>query len=284
MTVRSTPDLAWPAPAKLNLFLHITGRRADGYHCLQTLFQLLNYGDRLWFEDRSDGYIHRCNALPGVSLAQDLTVRAATLLQQQTGMTRGVDITLDKRLPMGGGLGGGSSNAATTLVALNHLWRCGLSGRELERLALTLGADVPVFVRGVTAWAQGIGEALTPVTLPEDWYLVIDPGVSVSTTEIFAAPELTRNCPPITIEDFLAGHAGNVCEPVVARRYCTVREALHWLASYGTARMTGTGGCVFARFKTQAQAEQPLAELPQSWRGFVAQGVNGSPLQSRIAS
>lgn len=272
----------WPAPAKLNLFLHITGRREDGYHLLQTLFQFLDYGDTLHFTLRSDGEVHRRSELPGVDEEQDLTVRAARLLKEASTCPLGVDIEVEKRLPMGGGLGGGSSDAATTLVALNHLWRLGLTTEQLAQLGLQLGADVPIFVHGHAAWAEGVGEQLTPVDPPEPWYLVLIPDVSVSTAEIFNAPELTRDTPAIKIRDFLAGRAINVCQTVVAKRYQAVAESLAWLNQHGKAVMTGTGACVFAAFESRQQAEAILAIMPDGWRGFVARGLNRSPLLEKL--
>lgn len=280
----SPADRPWPAPAKLNLFLHITGRRADGYHLLQSVFQFLDYCDDIHFTVRADGAIIRGSELPGVPAEQDLVVRAARLLQQASGSPLGAEIRVVKRLPMGGGLGGGSSDAATTLVALNHLWSCGLSSLELAALGLRLGADVPVFIHGHAAWAEGVGEQLTPVELPEPWFLVLIPAVSVSTAEIFGAAELTRNSPPITIRAFLAGEGGNVCETVVRSRYPAVAAALDWLGQYGTARMTGTGACVFAAFESEVLAQQAFAQRPDEWHGFVARGRNRSPLHERLAS
>lgn len=273
---------SWPAPAKLNLFLHVLGRRDDGYHRLQTVFQFLDYGDAIDVAVRDDGQIRRIRPLHGVPEDRDLTLRAARLLQQHSGIRQGADISLDKRLPMGGGLGGGSSDAATVLVALNHLWRLGWSTDRLAVLALTLGADVPVFVAGQAAWAEGVGEQLTPVTLPEPWYLILCPAVTVSTAEVFSAPELTRNTRPITISDFLAGRARNDCEPLVRRRYPAVDEALGWLSRYGAARMTGTGACVFAAFESAAQAHATRRNLPPGWNGFVGRGCNRSPLLDRL--
>ncbi len=275
----------WPAPAKLNLFLHITGRRADGYHQLQTIFQFLDYGDQLSFTLRDDGEVHRVSDLPGVPAQQDLVVRAARLLQQHSRCPLGVDIEVEKRLPMGGGLGGGSSNAATTLVALNELWELGFSIDQLAALGLQLGADVPVFVRGTAAWAEGVGEALTPLTgelaPAEPWYLVIEPACQVATAEVFNAPDLTRDCHPITISHFLAGQGTNVCEAVVKKRFPLVAKALDFLLKYAPARMSGTGACVFAPFADRAAAQQVLEALPHGWRGFVAQGMNRSPLYER---
>lgn len=273
----------WPAPAKLNLFLHVTGRRADGYHLLQTVFQFLDYGDELQFAIREDGAIRRHGDVPRVAEADDLLVRAAQRLQAETGCGRGADIAITKRLPMGGGLGGGSSDAATVLVALNHLWGLELTTEELAAIGLALGADVPVFVHGFAAWAEGVGEALTPVAPEEPWYLVVKPPLEVPTAAVFGAPELTRDCPPITIPDFLSGRGSNVCEPVVRRRFPEVGEVLDWLGQYGEARLTGTGSCVFVAFEERAPAEAALAELPATWQGFVARGMNRSPLLDALA-
>ncbi|HHJ11752.1 MAG TPA: 4-(cytidine 5'-diphospho)-2-C-methyl-D-erythritol kinase [Chromatiales bacterium] len=273
----------WPAPAKLNLFLQVTGRRADGYHELQTVFQFLDHGDALAFLPAPAGEIRRQNEVPGVPEAEDLVVRAARLLATESGCGQGVTIVLDKRLPMGGGVGGGSSDAATTLVALNALWGLGLSEDELARLGLQLGADVPVFVRGRAAWAEGVGERLQPVDLPEPWYLVLCPPVAVSTAAVFADPQLTRDSPPITICDFLSGRGENTLEPVVRRLHPEVGEALDWLAAHAPARMTGSGGCVFAAFGTRREARQVLEQAPEGWQGFVARGRNRSPLLDRLA-
>jgi 4-diphosphocytidyl-2-C-methyl-D-erythritol kinase len=273
---------AWPAPAKINLFLHVTGRRPDGYHLLQTVFQFLDYGDTLDFELRDDGVIRSAEPLPGIAPEADLTVRAARLLQRHAGVAQGVEIRIAKRIPLGGGLGGGSSDAATTLWALNCLWGLGMSPDTLAGLGLQLGADVPVFVRGHAAWAEGIGEILTPLTLEEPWYLVLIPDTQVPTAAIFAAPELTRASDALTIDGFLSGdHGLNVCEPVVRARYPRVAEALDWLARYAPARMSGTGSCVFARFTQRQAAEDVQRRLPAGWRGFVARGCNRSPLLAR---
>jgi 4-diphosphocytidyl-2-C-methyl-D-erythritol kinase len=272
----------WPAPAKLNLFLHITGRRPDGYHLLQSVFQFLDFGDEITIEVRDDGAIHRLNELPGVAPEQDLVVRAARLLQQQTGCTLGADIRVEKRLPMGGGLGGGSSDAATVLVALNRLWGVRLPLDELARLGLQLGADVPVFVHGQAAWAEGVGEILQPVELPEPWYLVIIPPVEVSTAKIFSDPQLTRECPAIKIRAFLAGDGENVCQPVASRHYPEIAQALAWLGHFAKAKMTGTGSCVFAAFDTRGEAESVYRQLPADWQGFVAKGSNRSALHRSL--
>jgi 4-diphosphocytidyl-2-C-methyl-D-erythritol kinase len=273
----------WPAPAKLNLFLHITGRRADGYHLLQSVFQFLDFGDEIYLDVREDGAIHRLNELPGVAPEQDLVVRAARLLQQQSGCRLGADIRVDKRLPMGGGLGGGSSDAATVLVALNRLWGVNLPVSQLAQLGLQLGADVPVFVHGHAAWAEGVGEILEPVELPEPWYLVIIPPVEVSTAKIFSDPQLTRDCQAIKIRAFLAGDGENVCQPVASRHYPEIAQALAWLGNFAQAKMTGTGSCIFAAFDTRSQAEALYQQLPVNWRGFVAKGSNRSALYDRLA-
>ncbi len=277
------PAKPWPAPAKLNLFLHITGRRADGYHLLQTVFQFLDHGDLLHFSPRPDGKIQRRNTLPGVPEESDLVIRSAKLLQQVSGCTQGVDILLEKRLPMGGGLGGGSSDAATTLVALNRIWSLDLPNATLAELGLQLGADIPVFVHGHAAWAEGIGEKLTDVELPESWFVVIIPPVQVPTAEIFNAMELTRDCPPITIRDFLTGQGENVCQPLVEKRHPEVAEALGWLGQHGNAMMTGTGACVFAAFEQETRAKAVFSARPHGWQGFVAKGCNHSPLLKRLA-
>ena len=274
----------WPAPAKLNLFLHITGRRDDGYHLLQTVFQFLDVGDRLSFEPRSDGRIRRLGEVPGVIEAQDLVVRAAKLLQQAAGVSLGADIRIEKRLPMGGGLGGGSSDAATTLQALNYLWQAGVSQDDLQVLGLQLGADVPVFVRGQAAWAEGVGEQLVAVDIDEPWYVVVVPPCQVATAEIFSAFELKRDCQTITIDGFLSGQGLNVCEAVVCSRYPQVAEALEWLSNCGAARMSGTGACVFVALADQERAQLVFDDLPSAWRGFVARGLNRSPLLACMSS
>lgn len=268
----------WPAPAKLNLFLHVLGRREDGYHRLQTLFQFLDYGDELSFELRADGAIARPEGADEIAAEDDLVVRAARLLQQASGAMQGANIRVLKRIPMGAGLGGGSSDAATTLVALNHLWGLGWSIDALAALGLKLGADVPVFVRGVAAWGEGVGELLTPVTLPEPWYAVIAPDVLVSTAAVFAAPELQRDHAPISFEDYEHGAGVNDCAPVTCARYPAVADALAWLSRAAPARMSGTGCAVFAAFADARAAHAAIEGIPKNWRGFVALGRNQSPL------
>lgn len=277
---------SWPAPAKLNLFLHVTGRRADGYHLLQTVFQFLDYGDEIRFSVRADGRIMRTRPLVGVPEDRDLCVRAARALQQAAGVTLGADIELEKRLPQGGGLGGGSSDAATTLLALNELWRIHWDPPKLAELGLKLGADVPVFVRGSAAWAEGVGEVLVPVELPQPWYVVVVPPVLVSTAAVFADPELTRHSPAITIRDFYEGRVRNDLTPVVRRRYPEVDTALTWLGQFGDARMTGSGGCVFLPVADVHAGEMILKalarELPRPYSGFVARGLNAHPIHARL--
>nr|WP_217159135.1 4-(cytidine 5'-diphospho)-2-C-methyl-D-erythritol kinase [Thiorhodospira sibirica] len=275
----------WPAPAKLNLFLHITGRRADGYHLLQSVFQFLDYGDTLDFALRDDGQVLRAQALADVPPQQDLTVRAALALKHATAYPGGVEISVHKRLPMGGGLGGGSSDAATTLRVLNRLWGLDLTLDELAALGLSLGADVPVFVHGIAAWAEGVGEHLQVVDIAEPVYLVVNPGVSVATGIIFNDPQLTRDCKPVKICDFISGAVTNVCEPVVRMRYPEIAQALDWLMEKaGNARLTGTGGCAFAHFADAAQAHDIAKQLPSAWQGFVAKGCNCSPLHTRLSA
>ena len=272
----------WPAPAKLNLFLHVTGLRADGYHSLQTAFRLIDLADTLRFTARADGKVVLRQPLPGVPPEQDLCLRAAILLKHATGHQGGVEIELDKRIPIGGGLGGGSSDAATTLLVLNHLWRLGLKRGELQQLALKLGADVPVFVFGENAFAEGIGEQLTPLALPAAWYLVLVPPVEVPTAAVFAAPELTRETKPIRITAFFDGlkqrALRNDLEPVVSKRYPEVARHLAWLNEHGAARMSGSGACVYAEFSTQSDACAAQAQLPPTMRGFVARGLECHPL------
>lgn len=273
------------SPAKLNLMLHITGRRDDGYHLLQTVFQLLDYGDTLTFEARTSGPVEVLPPIPGVTAGDNLITRAALLLQSSVGTTRGAWITVKKVLPMGGGLGGGSSNAATTLLALNHLWETGLDIDQLAALGQQLGADVPVFVRGFSAWGEGIGEQLQPLEIPESWYLVIKPDCEVSTAQIFCHRELTQDTAAITIPAFFEQGGHNDCEAVVRSLYPSVDRALNWLAAqapHSAARLTGTGSCVFARFAEQAQARTLLKQLPSEFQGFVARGVNRSPIHREL--
>ncbi|MES0874505.1 4-(cytidine 5'-diphospho)-2-C-methyl-D-erythritol kinase [Sinimarinibacterium thermocellulolyticum] len=278
-----TAGFAWPAPAKLNLFLHVTGRRADGYHELQTLFQFLDLADRLYFVPRGDGVIRRLDGPAEVHEADDLAVRAAHAIQRASGCNLGADIRIDKRIPIGAGLGGGSSDAATTLVALNRLWNLGLTTDELAQLGLHLGADVPVFVRGHAAWAEGVGERLSRMTPREPWYLVLVPPVAVSTAAIFGAAELRRDCPRITPADYAAGATINVCEPVTTARHPEVAEALRWLKRHGPARMSGTGAAVFLACDTRAQAEAIARAGDAPGRCFVVRGRNRSPLLDAAA-
>jgi 4-diphosphocytidyl-2-C-methyl-D-erythritol kinase len=276
-------DGAWPAPAKLNLFLHITGRRADGYHLLQTVFQFLDRGDSLEFELREDGRILRSEGPAAIPEASDIVLKAAQLLKERSGTRLGASIKLRKILPVEAGLGGGSSDAATTLLVLDRLWQTHLGDTRLAALGLELGADVPVFIGGQAAWAEGVGEVLTPVELPEPWYLVLQPAVRVSTREVFQAPELTRNSAPIKIARFRSGPTRNDFEPVVRSRYPQVSEALDWLGAHAEARLTGSGACVFAAFADEVAAQRVYAALPQGWDGFVAKGCNRSPLLKRLA-
>ncbi len=273
----------WPAPAKLNLFLHVTGRRADGYHTLQTLFQFLDYGDELNVEVTADGAITRAAPLAGVSEDADLTLRAARALKAASGTAKGARIALAKRLPIGGGLGGGSSDAAGTLLALNELWGLHWPLAELARLGLGLGADVPVFVHGRAAWAEGVGEVLTPAEPAESWYVVLNPPVSVPTARVFAALELTGFTPAITIRDFHAGRTRNDLEPAVRRLYPEGDKTLVGLRRFGDARMSGSGGCIFLPVASPEAGRAILAQCPASLAsGFVARGVNRHPLHAMI--
>lgn len=277
--------LTLPSPAKLNLFLHITGRRPDGYHELQTLFQFLDYGDTLHFRTRRDPGLTLTPAVPGVAQGDNLIIRAANALRETCDTQQGADITLEKQLPMGGGLGGGSSNAATTLLALNRMWQTGLTIDQLAGLGLGLGADVPVFVRGFAALGEGVGEKLTPASPPEDWFVVLKPEVEISTREIFSDPGLTRNTPRITIAPAFEGDASgyrNDCEDAVKRLYPEVKNSLDWLSTFGPARLTGTGACIFGRFPTEAEARNVWAQRPAGIKGFVARGVNLSPLHQKL--
>ena len=275
--------LTLPSPAKLNLFLHINGQRADGYHQLQTVFQLLDYGDTLAFTPRPDAKIVLTPEIPGLSTADNLIMRAAELLRQATGVKLGANIELQKRLPMGGGIGGGSSNAATTLLALNHLWQTKLDLPSLAKLGVQLGADVPVFVLGNSAWAEGIGDVISPVDLAAKWYLVIRPSVHVSTAEIFSQKKLTRDTPIIKVAAFLEGGGKNDCQDVVLERYPQVKEAVDWLNFFSPAKLTGTGACIFASFDSEAQAKSVFASRPEHLEGFVAKGVNRSPLHTALS-
>ena len=276
--------LTCPAPAKLNLFLHVTGRRADGYHTLQTLFRFIDLHDTLHFSLRADGVVHRTNDIEGVPEEQDLCVRAARLLQKETGCTLGVDITVEKCIPMGGGLGGGSSDAATTLIALNRLWSLGLSRLRLMELGLQLGADVPVFVFGENAFAEGVGEKLQAYALPEAWYVVLFPPVHVPTAKIFSHPELTRDSVSIIIRALSTQPLRNDLQAVVCSLYPEVANYLAELGRYGHAMMTGSGACVFAEFENQEKADAVLRQMPQAMRGIVVQGLSKHPLQDWVLS
>jgi len=272
----------WPAPAKLNLFLHILGRRPDGYHELQTCFQFVDLCDEISIETRADGLIRRAVEIPGLPAEADLCIRAAKALQSASGATLGADISLTKKIPVGGGLGGGSSDAATCLIALNHLWGLHWPREKLAAIGLKLGADVPVFVHGRVAWAEGVGERLTPLYPPlaptEANYLILKPNVFVSTAAVFQDPELTRNSAPITIHGFLASGGRNDCLGVVRRRYPEVAHALDWLSVFGSARLTGTGACVFLACENKDLAQEILRKVPPEFEGFLARGLNDSPL------
>jgi 4-diphosphocytidyl-2-C-methyl-D-erythritol kinase len=271
-------DRVWPAPAKINLFLHVVGRRADGYHLLQTVFRFLDQGDELRFEPRPDGKIVAAGPLHGVPPDADLTIRAARLLRQRSGLEGGVTIHLTKRLPLGGGLGGGSSDAATTLMALNRLWQCGLSSAELQRLGLSLGADVPVFIHGQACFAEGVGDQFTDLALPPAWYLVTIPDVSVPTAEVFRASDLRRDTPAMVPAAWRPGVGGNDLESVARRLFPEVGHHLDWLRTLGPARMSGSGACCFAEFATESAARAAGAALPADMRGFVARGLDSHPI------
>jgi len=274
-----TWNSTWPAPAKLNLFLHVIGRRADGYHLLQTVFRFIDRADQLYFASRDDGEVVLATPLPGVPPANDLTVRAARLLQQATGCRLGATIRLDKQLPMGGGLGGGSSDAATVLLALNHLWKTGLSRPELERVGLQLGADVPVFIHGRNAFAEGIGDEFSTVDLPPATYLVLHPAVNVPTALIFGAPELRRDSSPLRPADWQGSEGSNDLEAVACAHFPAVAEHLAWLRQYAPrAMMTGSGSCVFAGFAERAAAEAVFTQLPRGMNGWLAAGLAEHPL------
>ena len=275
---------AWPAPAKLNLFLHIIGQRPDGYHLLQTLFQFIELKDEIDFTILDSDTVLRSSSMPGVAADDDLVVRAARKLKDITGCQLGVDIKVKKTIPAGGGLGGGSSDAATTLVALNELWKTGLGVDELSSIGLSLGADVPVFIHGYAAWAEGVGENLTPVEPAESVYLLVHPGGSIATATVFNATDLTRNTPPITIRDFFERGGVNDCEPVVRRHYREVAEALDWLSQFGPTKLTGTGACIFAPFSDEQKAISVKDKIPNNWQAYIVRGLNRSPLQERLVS
>ncbi len=277
----SARESLWPAPAKLNLFLHVVGRRADGCHDLQTIFQLIDLADEVGITLTTEPGIERVGGPAAVAPEADLTVRAALALQRRTGARAGARLRLRKRIPIGGGLGGGSTDAATVLLALNHLWKTGLSLEELADLGLELGADIPLFVHGRSAWGEGRGERLTPIQLPERWYVIVYPRVAVSTAEVFQASELTRNSPLITIRAFFGSGARNDCEPVVRARVPEVAEALDWLARLAPARLTGTGSCIFAACERAIDAERIAAHVPDRWASFVARGLAVSPIHAR---
>ncbi|GHT95004.1 4-diphosphocytidyl-2-C-methyl-D-erythritol kinase [Betaproteobacteria bacterium] len=267
-----------PAPAKLNLFLHVTGRRADGYHLLQTAFRLLDWGDTLDFSVRTDGEIHRTHELPGVPEASDLVIKAARRLQAASGSTLGADITVHKRLPMGGGLGGGSSDAATTLMALDHLWGTRLGEARLRQIGLALGADVPFFIYGRDAFAAGVGEVFQPLEHPPGWYVIVAPAIAIATAEIFSAQDLTRNTPPIKVRDFTFAHTGNDLQAVACSRYPEVAEVITWLEQFAPARMTGSGSCVFAGVDSGAQARRIMGQCPTRWQAWAAASLARHPL------
>ncbi len=275
------PDV-WPAPAKINLFLHVVGRREDGYHNLQTVFQFIDWQDDLRFTVTDDGRIARAKPIPGVEEERDLTVRAARLLKEAAGSRHGVRIALTKRLPIGGGLGGGSSNAATTLLALNALWGIQWPLERLATLGLSLGADVPVFVQGTSAWAEGVGERLAPIALPEPWYVVVVPDATVLTGPVFAALDLTRFRPPITIRDFHAGAGGNDLAPVVRQSHRAVDEAWNWLERYGQVRMSGSGASLFIEAPDPRYGQEVVAACPPHWRARLARGRNSHPVHARL--
>lgn len=274
------------APAKLNLFLHITGQRPDGYHLLQTVFQFVDYGDELEFAVRDDGEIHRLSELAGVAPEQDLVVRAARSLQQASGTLMGADIRVTKNLPMGGGLGGGSSDAATVLLALNKLWGIGFDLDRLAEIGLALGADVPVFVRGQACWAEGVGDIITAIQIDEPWYVVLSPAVEVNTAKLFSHSGLTRDCSPCKIRDLETGQSNtafaNVFQPLVREMYAEVDQALNYLSQFAEAKLTGTGACVFGAFENEKMAREAFANRPQEIAGFVAKGLNKSSAHANL--
>lgn len=278
----NTSDVFWPAPAKLNLMLRVIGQRSDGYHLLQTVFQFLSQADLLRFQLRADGNVRCSSEIPGISSTNNLATLAALLLKKHTGSNLGANIQIEKKLPMGGGLGGGSSNAATTLLVLNKLWNLNLGKSELAELGLQLGADVPVFIHGKATWAEGVGEKFQFFEPGEPWYLILSPDCHVSTAEIFCDPQLTRSAKPITIRDFSAGQRANTCQELVAHRHPEVGHALSWLDQFAQGRLTGTGACVFAEFASRQEAENVLNTLPADMEGFVSPGLNRSPLHTQL--
>lgn len=281
-SLESAQPLRFPCPAKLNLFLYINGKRPDGYHELQTLFQFLDFGDWLSIQVRNDGKINLVSSIPDLNVEDNLIYRAAALLQRHTNTSLGADLELDKILPIGGGVGGGSSNAATTLVALNDLWKTGLTTEELAQLGLSLGADVPIFVHGKAAFAEGVGEQITYCKVPEKWYVVLKPNVSISTAVVFSDPALPRKTPKKPLSQLLQEEYANDCEKVVRDHYSEVEELLNWLVKYAPARLTGTGACVFAEFDDEKSAQWVLETKPQNCFGFVAKGLNLSPLHAML--
>ena len=277
-------SLGWPAPAKLNLFLHITGQRQDGYHLLQTVFQFIQLIDVIDFTILESGLVRRSSTSLKIDECDDLVIKAAQKIKKRSGSKLGVDISVKKNIPIGGGLGGGSSDAATTLVALNELWQTGLSIDELSEIGLSLGADIPFFINGNAAWAEGVGDKLTPIDLDECFYLVIYPNCGISTEAVFEASDLTRNTPRITIRDFHEGNVKNDCESHVRNHYSNVAEALDWLDGYAPSKLTGTGACLFARFSDEKKANEVKSKLPKKWQGFVVKGINKYPLLEKLAN
>jgi 4-diphosphocytidyl-2-C-methyl-D-erythritol kinase len=275
-------SLGWPAPAKLNLFLHITGQRQDGYHLLQTVFQFIQLIDVIDFTILESGLVRRSSISLKIDERDDLVIKAAQKIKKRSGSKLGVDISVKKNIPIGGGLGGGSSDAATTLVALNELWQTGLSIDELSEIGLSLGADIPFFINGNAAWAEGVGDKLTPINLDECFYLVIYPNCGISTKAVFEASDLTRNTPRITIRDFRDGNGKNDCESYVRNHYHDVTEALDWLGEYASSKLTGTGACLFAQFSDENEANEVKYKLPTKWQGYVVKGINKSPLLGRL--
>ena len=275
-------SLGWPAPAKLNLFLHITGQRQDGYHLLQTVFQFIQLIDVIDFTILESGLVRRSSISLKIDEHDDLVIKAAQKIKKRSGSKLGVDISVKKNIPIGGGLGGGSSDAATTLVALNELWQTGLSIDELSEIGLSLGADIPFFINGNAAWAEGVGDKLTPINLDECFYLVIYPNCGISTKAVFEASDLTRNTPRITIRNFRDGNGKNDCELYVRNHYHDVTEALDWLGEYASSKLTGTGACLFAQFSDENEANEVKYKLPTKWQGYVVKGINKSPLLGRL--